>query len=155
MRDLFSKIRAVMERIDGRFGVVSVTEARGGEAVLFDALDRLRLDAGQPSFREIAKAAGGVASPSTVHKHFQVPHGACEVESGTGLCRASAARRRGGFPAYVAGSANRSEGIRVNPRYVIHEGLRHASASSATLSLLMEDGDAVHLKTGRDSPGAS
>ena len=31
-------------------------------------------------------------------------------------------------------------------RRVIHEGLRHVSASSATLSLLMEDGEAVHLK---------
>lgn len=34
----------------------------------------------------------------------------------------------------------------MSPRRVIHEGLRHASASSTTLSLLMEDGDAVHLK---------
>ena len=31
-------------------------------------------------------------------------------------------------------------------RRIIHEGLRAVSASSATLSLLMEDGDAVHLK---------
>jgi hypothetical protein len=30
-------------------------------------------------------------------------------------------------------------------KHVVHEGLRHVSASSVTLALLMEDGDAAHL----------
>jgi hypothetical protein len=63
-----------MERIDGRFGVVSATEDRPevrGDETLFDALDKLRLDAGQPSLREITTATGDVASHSTIHNIFK------------------------------------------------------------------------------------
>jgi len=37
------------------------------EALLFDELARLRLRAGQPSYREIAKATGDRVSKATVH----------------------------------------------------------------------------------------